>query len=287
MLQDYEFVKHRRNGSTIYRCKEYTHYMKVGPWEEIQQEVRLYELLLSYDVPMPKLLGYEMMTDGLWRMKEESLKGKLYSEIFTESCDTHGFVEDSILDQFITYQKKHLVAQRNTIGKKVVDRAFDCHHHLHTEWFMESDKAHALMQKIDGIGVNVPHGRNHGDHNAYNIFQDGLIDLEDSFEWYLWYDTVTAITQNYRFPASWAELCRQHAFTEKQMRHYLTQLSTDDMSFLDSDTFGLLFLMRWIFCTVETQDAPMLQAYRYKRLHDAIDALFAGENMLEFFVKSY
>ena len=115
-------------------------------------------------------------------MKEESLKGKLYSEIFTESYDTHGFVEDSILDEFIVYQKRHLAAQYNTIGKKVVDRAFDWHHHLHTEGFMESDKAHMLMQKIDEIGVKIPHGRNHGDHNAYNIFQDGLIDLEDSFE---------------------------------------------------------------------------------------------------------
>jgi Ser/Thr protein kinase RdoA (MazF antagonist) len=56
------------------------------------------------------------------------------------------------------------------------------------------------IKKIESITKTLPIVWNHGDHNPYNIFTDGLIDLEDSFDGPLGYDTITALTQNFRFP---------------------------------------------------------------------------------------
>ncbi len=59
----------------------------MGSFDEILKEVGLYQKLLSHGIPLPKLLGYEAAQDDIGWMKEESLKGKLYSELFTEEYE--------------------------------------------------------------------------------------------------------------------------------------------------------------------------------------------------------
>lgn len=293
MLQDYHIVKHRRNWSTIYRCNHYTHYMKVWPKDEIEKEVALYEKLKAAGIPLPSLLWFEIHEDDLGWMKEEAIPGLLYAELFTESYDKHWFVEESILETFIQYQHNHLTGQAQTIwDTSIVADAFSKYEFLYSEWQIDHTLVEACISKIKHDTESEPQGWNHWDHNAYNIFENGVIDLEDSFYGALGYDTITAITQNYRFPypngEPW-ELTRQHVFSKEQILHYLETLSKHDIgiNYMESATFGALFLMRGIFVTVQSDSFPLLKTYRYKRLQDAMEAYLNWENMIEYFLKNY
>ena len=293
MLTDYHIVKHRRNGSTIYRCNHYTHYMKVGPKDEIEKEVSLYEKLKSVGIPLPSLMWFEIQEDDLWWMKEEAIPGLLYADVFTESYDKNWFVEDSILEIFIQYQYNHLTGQSHTIwDTSIVSVPFSKYEFLYSEWQLDHTLVEKCITKIQNDTAKEPQWWNHGDHNAYNIFENGVIDLEDSFYGALWYDTITAITQNYWFPyPDWEpwELTRQHAFSKEQILHYLETLSEHPMwiNYMEPSTFGALFLMRWIFATVKSDSFPLLRRYRYKRLQSAMEAYIDWENMIEFFLKNY
>ena len=91
MLEEYCLVKHRRNGSTIYQCNNYTHYMKVGDKAAIQREVFLYQTIERYWFPLPALLEHIIQEDSLSVMKEASLWGNLFANIFTKDCDDLGY----------------------------------------------------------------------------------------------------------------------------------------------------------------------------------------------------
>ena len=267
--------------------------MKVGPKDEIEKEVSLYEKLKSVGIPLPSLMWFEIQEDDLWWMKEEAIPGLLYADVFTESYDKNWFVEDSILEIFIQYQYNHLTGQSHTIwDTSIVSVPFSKYEFLYSEWQLDHTLVEKCITKIQNDTAKEPQWWNHGDHNAYNIFENGVIDLEDSFYGALWYDTITAITQNYWFPyPDWEpwELTRQHAFSKEQILHYLETLSEHPMwiNYMEPSTFGALFLMRWIFATVKSDSFPLLRRYRYKRLQSAMEAYIDWENMIEFFLKNY
>lgn len=267
--------------------------MKLGPKDEIEKEVALYQKLKAVNIPLPSLLWFETYEDDLGRMKEEAIPGLLYSDLFTESYEKDWYIDNTFLEKFIAYQHNHLTWQSHTIGdKSIVSEPFNKYKYLYSEWFLDHTLIDACITKIALATKDEPQWWNHGDHNAYNIFENGVIDLEDSFFGPLWYDTITAITQNYWFPypnsIPW-ELTRQHVFTREQILQYLEALSKHPIgiNFMESQTFGALFLMRGIFVTVKSDSFPLLRSYRYERLQDAMNAFLQWENMIEFFLKNY
>jgi 5-methylthioribose kinase len=96
---------------------------------------------------------------------------------------------------------------------------------------LEHDLAEKLIEKINQDISIVKSAWNHGDHNQYNIFDNGVIDLEDSFYGPIGYDTITSLTQNFWFPDSRkseiGELTRQHSFTKEQLQTYLTSIQNN------------------------------------------------------------
>lgn len=262
----------------------------MGASEEIAKEIALYETLRSHSVPLPRLLGYEAPTDDIGRMKEESLQWKLYAELFTDSYEANWHIDDALFAEFIDYQYRHLSAQKNTIDQKdIVADTFPKYTFLYEEWVIPSATIDVLLERIEHDTAALPQGWNHGDHNAYNIFNDGLIDLEDSFYGPLGYDTITAITQNFWFPSSDAELTKQHTFSPEQITRYLDDLSVHPLAidFTDSRIFGALFLMRGIFVTVQSGATPMLEKYRYAKLQHAMEAYLAGVDMIAYCIEHY
>ncbi|AKH33096.1 hypothetical protein XF24_00772 [candidate division SR1 bacterium Aalborg_AAW-1] len=288
MLQEYHLIKHRRNGSTIYQCKHYTHYMKVGSQEMIQSEVDMYSIVHQYGFPLPTLLEYNIEHDDISYMKEESLEGNLFADVFTYDCEQYGEIRKNHFDSFCLYQKNHLYFQLQTQDKALAQTFFDKFEDLYEEGEIDHNIIDQLKEKIVRVTATLPVVRNHGDHNPYNIFTDGLIDLEDSFDGPLGYDTITALTQNYWFPTQGGELNQQHAFTEGQINRYLKYCSRKEIDFMDNDIFAALFIMRGIFATVKTVNFPGLYQFRYKKLLQTITEYLNGnQNMIHYFITHY
>lgn len=288
MLQEYHLIKHRRNWSTIYQCKHHTHYMKVWDQQMIQSEVDMYNLIQQYWFPLPKLLEYNIEQDDISYMKEESLDWNLFADVFTLDCDQYWEIQKNHFDSFCLYQKNHLFFQLQTIDKNIAEwwfRRFEC---LYEEWKISIEIIDKVIDKINNIISKLPKVWNHGDHNPYNIFTDWLIDLEDCFNGPLWYDTITALTQNFRFPMRWWELNQQHSFTEPQIYRYLKYCTRKEIDLLDNDIFATLFILRWIFVTVKTLDFPLLHDFRYKRLEKVMKLyLDWSSDILGYFIQYY
>lgn len=106
----------------------------------------------------------------------------LYAELFTDSYEVNGVISEQLIDSFIAYQHHHLTAQHAMIDNTdIVSEEFPKFQFLYEEGKIESDLVDKLLQRLALDISHLPRARNHGDHNAYNIFNDGLIDLEDSF----------------------------------------------------------------------------------------------------------
>jgi hypothetical protein len=104
----------------------------------------------------------------------------------------------------------------------------------------------------------------------------------------LGYDTITALTQNFRFPTEWWELNQQHRFTSEQISRYLTYCTNKNINFLENDIFWTLFLMRGIFATVRTNIFPILREFRYKKLEHVMKTYREWSiDMREYFIKNY
>lgn len=262
------------------------------PSDEITKEVVLYQKLKAHGVPLPALLGCETQIDDIGRMKEESLKWKLYAELFAEQYEKNGTVWTDLLSAFIAYQMRHLDAQQRIINDTtIIDSQFDKTPYLYSEWFLSHELIDRMQKQLNTDLATLPQAWNHGDHNPYNIFEDGIIDLEDWFFGPVWYDSITALTQNFWFPRAGeeGELTRQFMFTHEQLLSAFTELTTHSLgiNFTDSRIFGALFLLRWIFVTVKSNATPILETYRYKKMQKAIEAYLQGEHMLEYFLKHY
>lgn len=288
MLEEYQLIKHRRNGSTIYQCKHHTHYMKVGNEQTIASEVEMYTTIHKYWFPLPTLLEYTLLPDGISFMKEESLEGNLFADIFTQDCEQHGVIQKNNFDSFCLYQKNHLFFQKTTQDKNLSHNIFQWFEDLYEENIIEKSLIDECRNKVEHSVKEISIVWNHGDHNPYNIFTDGLIDLEDSFDGPLWYDTITAVTQNFRFPSQGWELNQQHIFTPDQILHYLTYCSNKDINLLDNDIFGTLFLMRWMFATVKSEMFPTLRNFRYKKLEQVMKKYTEwSTDFLDYFIEHY
>lgn len=262
--------------------------MKVGDRKSIEQEVHMYDTIQDFGFPLPKLLEYTIEEDDFCFMKEESLEGNLFADVFTKDCESLWIIDKNHFDSFCLYQKNHLYFQLQTQDKSIAHTLFDKFQDLYEEGQIAHDIIDTLKDKITKITAKLPVVRNHGDHNPYNIFTDGLIDLEDSFDGPLGYDTISALTQNYWFPVDGWELNQQHAFTEDQINRYLKYCSRKNLDLLDNNLFATLFIMRWIFVTVKTIDFPLLYDFRYKRLKVLIDKYLNNDkDFIQYFIDHY
>lgn len=294
MQDTHHIIKHRRNGSTLYRCNHHTHYMKVGGAQEIEHEVDLYQKLKTAWIPLPELLWFEINEDDLSWMKEELLTWELYADIFTREFEATWFISEEAFNNFVKYQLEHLDVQcKIAWDQTITNIGFDSYQYLFSEWLLEHDLAEKLIEKINQDVSIVKNAWNHGDHNQYNIFNNGVIDLEDSFYGPIGYDTITSLTQNFWFPDprnnEIGELTRQHSFTKEQVQAYMTSIQKNEVwiNFMDSNVFGALFLMRGVFVTVKSDWFPLLRKFRYQKLNQAIQAYLAWENMVDYFVNWY
>ena len=288
LTSQHNIIKHRRNWSIIYSCPEYTHYLKVGTSEQIESEVNLYQSAKSLGFSLPDLLWYEIETNDISWMKESVMAWLLYSDIFTNDCDINWQISNDHFMKFCTYQKKHLACQESSVGCNFITWWFKKQRDaLRWEWCINHSIINELDHKIWVISESIPTVWNHGDHNPYNIFEEWFIDLEDSFMGPLWYDTITSLTQNFRFPIAGGELCQQHRFSTQQIREYIDIVLWDHLYLKNKDIFGALFIMRGIFVTVWSHAFPILQQFRYSRLWEAIEYFLQWWDMIEYFIDHY
>lgn len=115
----------------------------------------------------------------------------------------------------------------------------------------------------------------HGDFNAYNLFEEGIIDFGNSFEASAGYDLVSNIYHTYLFPKGGDfESTRRYEFSTKQINDYFSLV--DDIYLQNnfpklSDFIGEFIFTRTIWSAVRMQRYPKVQEWRYKKFEKILE----------------
>jgi hypothetical protein len=138
----------------------------------------------------------------------------------------------------------------------------------------EKDKILRRYRQAEERLNAFPFGIQHGDLTPFNIYPDGIIDLEDSFMGPMGYD-LGAFSEIHRwFPEmSEDEFHNVYKFTTGQKIEFTQRI---DMAYLDaglpkpSDYKEDFNFTKGVWFTVRMQSLPILQQFRYEIIRSMI-----------------
>ena len=135
---------------------------------------------------------------------------------------------------------------------------------LRLEKVLEKSLIDEIEKKITNNLTPLPKVWVHGDFTIFNLFPNGIIDLEDSHINHMGYDVFSLLTHVYRFPQHLerAERKRSSTFTAQQVEKGIKFLSID-IDLFDQDIFASLFLYRGARSTQKMNKTPVLRDFRY------------------------
>ena len=269
--QRYHLLGKQRGGAAVYRGDAGA-YLRLGEREVIERDLGLHRAMERAKFPVAPLISDGELGNERYFV-EQSLGQRSFRAIFQETTDASRVILKSNFDAFIGVMKKLHAAQF-----KANQGAWN------SEEFAEGiklpllckelpDHADALLKRFGEAHARLrllPGTLTHGDCNPSNVYENGIIDLEDSFHGPLGYDQISALisiewspdTRDYEFVA-------QYRFTKVEQQHYLhmfdvlhAKYTLPPLSkFLDDLSF-----CRAVWLCTGMGAWPRIQQWRYEKL---------------------
>lgn len=263
-------------------------FLRIGPPDLIQKEQDLHKRLTGFDFPIPKIIK-EGAFEGRSYFVETSLGDKLIGDVFLEDIAHLGHISDEHFQEFLVITEKFALAQLKTIR--------------YEGWwdeFYKGSYTDALIQELPHLKgriedavekakrtlISLPAVMTHNDFNPYNLFKDGVIDMEFAFYAPAGLDLVSNIFITSFFPEEGDfEYKRTIKFSKEQIQAYLAQFDalyrSSDIPEVTKHIEEFLFF-RAIHATVGMHAFPKLQQWRYERLAEIVDAYVNGQSIKGF-----
>lgn len=265
----FAFIKDRRNGTRIYGAEDGTSFLRLGPTNEIDTELRFHKHLVEQGYPVPRILE-----EGSWKNDEkyylETSAGKeKFGILFRDDAAEHGAISEEMFDIFVSVIERYLEAQQKSeTDEQNWESVFTATHFdtLLEEMPNQNDRIMATWKQVIIDLADVPVVLCHGDFNAYNILPGGVIDFETTFNGPTGYDLVSAIASIDWFPTEGDfEIVANYSFTPEQKQRLLA-LQPEA-----SKHFAALFVLRSVWSVVRMHRVPKLQAWRYAKFQKLMD----------------
>ena len=262
-------------------------FLRIGPKDLIMPELDLHKRLLRFAFPVPQIVS-EGEIDGKYYYIEASLGENLLGEMFCEDCEKSGTISGANFQKFLSVTEKFAKAQLKTAESETAFESF--YHGVHIDYILKElpylkEKTLAAFEKIKSRLSVMPTVLTHGDFNAYNLFEGGVIDFGNSFEAPAGYDLMSNIYQTYLFPKGEGfEMTRGYEFSAKQIEEYFSLL--DDVYAQNnlpklSDFADDFILVRTIWSAVRMQKKPKIQKWRYEKFEKILEGYLSGKNLAE------
>ncbi len=223
--QRYTLLGIQRGGASVYRGDAGA-YLRLGKPESIARDLGLHRAMVHAKYPVAPIIS-EGELGNLSYFVEKSLGSRSFRVVFQEDIDTVRAISKPHFDAFTAVMKKLYVAQVRVsendwhveefaegIKLPLLCRELPQHASLLRKRFSE---ACDRLQELKGTLT-------HGDCNPANIYEGGIIDLEDSFHAPLGYDIVSALISIEWSPKTREfEFFAQYRFSHEQREQYLRQ----------------------------------------------------------------
>lgn len=262
-------------------------FLRIGPKDLILPELNLHKNLLEFDFPVPKIIS-EGEKDGKYYYIETSLGKILLGDIFWEDYKKSGFVSDDNFKILLSLTEKFAKAQIKTAKS---EKAFESFYYgVHMDYILEElphlkEKIITAFEKVKERLSASPIILTHGDFNAYNLFEEGIIDFGNSFEAPAGYDLVSNIYHTYLFPKGGDfESTRRYEFSTKQINDYFSLM--DDIYLQNnfpklSDFISEFIFTRTIWSAVRMQRYPKVQEWRYKKFEKILENYLSDGDVID------
>ena len=269
--QRYKLLGKQRGGASVYRGDAGA-YLRLGSRETIDRDLGLHRAMEAAKFPVAPIISDGELGNERYFV-EQSLGTRSFRAIFQEDIDVSRAIAKSNFDVFVGVMKKLFSSQLKVSQKE-----------WHTEEFAEGiklpllckelpDHAEALRTRFAQACAqlrHVPGTLTHGDCNPANIYEGGIIDLEDSFHGPLGYDQISALTS-----IDWSpdtrdyEFYAQYRFSDGDRAQYLrvfdalmTKAKLPTLSKYADD----LAFCRAVWLCSGMREWPRIQQWRYEKL---------------------
>lgn len=264
--QPFTFIKDRRNGTKIFGADDGKAFLRFGPANEIETELKFHKHLIEQGYPVPQILEEGEWNDGGKYYLETSAGDEKYGIIFREEVAADGTISDAIFDDFSTVIRRYIDAQQKS---EVVDQDWESvfigshFDRILEELPDQENRIMAVWEKVRNDLATVPFVLCHGDFNAFNILPGGVIDFETTFNGPKGYDVVSAAASIEWFPTEGDfEFLGKYSFTSEQKEHLL------NLQAESAQHFDALFILRSVWAVVGMQKFPKIQAWRYTKFDE-------------------
>ncbi len=282
----YEHVKTREyTPVSIYQGNG--EFLRIGPKDLIAPELNLHKKLLGYGFPVPAILS-EGEQDEKFYYTEQSFGDDLLGDVFWKDCIKENRISDEHFSSLLNLSEQFAQAQLKTASTDRDDESF--YLGIHMDYVLEElpeIKADILaaFEKIKVRTAGLPTVLTHGDFNAYNLFEGGVIDFGSIHNSPAGYDMVNNIYHTYNFPKTGDyESKRRYEFTQEQIKQYFASM---DKIYLQaglpklSDFTEDFILGKTIWSVTRMQRYPKVQKWRYDRFKQMLAEYLAGKSIMQ------
>ncbi len=265
----FDLLGTQRSGAAVYRGQ--SEFLRIGEKSNITRDLALHHEMEKAHYPVAEIRA-EGEHEGKGYFIEASLGRASFRALFADDYAT-GSITDTNFARFVAVAKKLFVAEVRAAQPKWNIQEFAAGINLMhlsreiggygkaiEERFVE---VAARLQKMPGTLL-------HGDCNAANMYEGGVIDLEDSFYGPVGYDIVSAL-----MTADWSPLTREHEFhahyrfTDDQKNEYvqaLLPIAKKAQIHISQKDINDLAFCRAIWLCSGMNAWPRLQQWRFDKL---------------------
>ncbi len=270
----YQHVRKQRSGCAVY--KNEASYLRIGETSKIHTDFTLHMQMEKLGFPVARIIGSGMHGD-LSYFIEQSLGSESFADIFIKETNSNGHVDNESFEKFLNIIAVFAKAQLASASSKKDWGGFRSGIHLD----LIIDELPNLKEEIlntynesEKRLADFPFGILHGDLTPFNVYPDGIIDLEDSFVGPVSYDVGSFIVIQNWFPEkSDDQFHHVYKFTEEQMQFYtntIDEIYKEKALPLISNYIHEFDVTKGIWFAVRMHNLPKLQRFRYNLIEKMV-----------------
>jgi hypothetical protein len=261
-------------------------FLRIGTKDLLVPELNLHKKLLDYGFPVPAITA-EGTRGEYFYYTEASLGDELLGKVFWEDSKREGQISSEHFGNLLKLSEQFAQAQLKTATEHRDDESF--YIGIHMDFILEElpelkTGLLAAFEKIKERTKALPYVLTHGDFNAYNLFEGGVIDLGSTHTAPAGYDIISNIYHTYGFPKTGDyESMRRYEFTEPQINEYLAAMDSaysaaglPKVSNFKED----FILARAVWGTTRMQRYPKLQQWRYNRFKQMLSEYLSDKSII-------
>lgn len=218
----YEYLKPRFAGGWTYASCDRAAYLRAGAPSDIERECAVLRDLHAKGFAVPEQEGHGRLSETLSFFVEESIGDLTLGQVFVEDTRETGRVRGGSIDRYTTAIGAYLSAQC-----RWAESSAD-HGWIETALLLDnvrrncplSDRVSSALERALRTLEGWPICPSQSDLNAFNVFDDGVIDFELATMAPVGMDVVTSIV----FGRYWPSDRRLYQITDDQVERFLAAM---------------------------------------------------------------